>query len=146
MSRFTQLFQDGGKPMRYVYYPELVWGYPERFKLDLHYNPCSDERSPTATQSDLHFRVPIREPSSYSIQLPSVFALLVAVQFQVWLTRGYGKYVVENERAKNGKQKICLNTCPSYIYYLNPEELRPMQQWCELVNRDLERMALFNKK
>ena len=131
ISDLSQPFQQGVQRMiQFINYPELFKAHPQRFKVELAYTPDLDEQSPIThvRGGDVRLR----------IELPPVFTHVVAVQLQVLLTSGFGECSIQHEKVQNSKHKICVGNCPSYIYYVNAEELQLIKYWCEQLKREFK--------
>ena len=74
----------------------------------------------------------------YSTPLPSAFNYLAAIQLQTWLTNGFGEYSVQNDRPKN-RQRLCLKNTPSYMGYVDGEEIARLENWYTRIYPELNR-------
>jgi hypothetical protein len=128
--------------MQFVSYPELFRAYPGHFKMELSYIPALGEAMPPILQRSnlVQSGASSTQQNSYAIQLPSVFTHIVAVQFEIWFSSGFGDYSIQNEWVTSTKHRICLKACPSHVYHLTAQELDPIKRWCEQVNHQLSQM------
>jgi hypothetical protein len=108
--------------MEYFFnFPYYVRKHPELFELELKFLDPLITASQTAAQI-----TSLEERKSYSVQLPSVFILIVAIQYQIWLTSKFGEYQILSEVHDKNKLKVRLKAGESYVTYLLREEIETM--------------------
>jgi hypothetical protein len=116
----------------FLYLPQLVRAHPDLFKLELTF--LSEHQTESSLiQPLLQASSHSVTGSSYSLQIPSIFVLILAMQFQIWLTSGHGEYQVLSEWYRKGKLRVQLKAGASYIDYVTKEELTTILDWLSLV-------------
>ena len=133
----------------------LIEKHPQLFRTELTFSSSyltdpppvtSSANLSTAPLSDLPRSDSSRLPPDvlrqrhrvYSTPLPSAFNFLAAIQLQTWLTHGFGEYSVQNEPVKN-RHRLCLKNSPSYIGYVDAEEIERLEKWYTRIYSELNR-------
>jgi hypothetical protein len=122
--------------MNYSSFPYLAHAHPEQFQLQLTFLNDLNALSSESSQPPILRLSPgslLDETMHHSVILPSFFVLVMAIQFQIWLTSGHGEYQVLSEWHSRAKSRVQLKAGVSYIDYVSREELAAMTAWIQHV-------------
>jgi len=108
--------------------PHLLSQNSDQFCFDLRFRDCSSDRTP-----NLLLASPYAQSNDISVEIPSVFTQIITTTLLIWIKTGYGECQVLSERAKHNKLRVNIKAGSSYIHYIELDELKELEQWCEQV-------------